>query len=98
MIVIAPMWTMLAMTTNENPRSSLPMGAPRQVRPVTPERVGGGLASPVAVVVSWDPGCVARGCPMSGTSSSAVETDVDVVVVGAGFAGLYMVYRLREMG
>ena len=28
-----------------------------------------------------------------------VETpDVDVVVVGAGFAGLYQLYKLREMG
>ena len=24
--------------------------------------------------------------------------DVDVVVVGAGFAGLYLLYRLRELG
>ena len=24
--------------------------------------------------------------------------EVDAVVIGAGFAGLYMVYRLREMG
>jgi cyclohexanone monooxygenase len=28
----------------------------------------------------------------------ATRPDVDVIVVGAGFAGLYMVYRLREMG
>ena len=26
------------------------------------------------------------------------EPDVDVVVVGAGFAGIYMLYRLRELG
>ena len=26
------------------------------------------------------------------------EPDVDVVVVGAGFAGLYMLHRLRELG
>ena len=32
---------------------------------------------------------------MSGTKGSA---DVDVAVVGAGFAGLYMLYRLRQMG
>ena len=25
-------------------------------------------------------------------------TDVDVVVVGAGFAGLYMLHKLREIG
>ena len=27
-----------------------------------------------------------------------VPASIDVVVVGAGFAGLYMLYRLREMG
>ena len=26
------------------------------------------------------------------------EVDADVVVVGAGFAGLYMLYKLREIG
>ena len=26
------------------------------------------------------------------------ELDVDVVVVGAGFSGLYMLHKLREMG
>ena len=26
------------------------------------------------------------------------QPDVDVVVVGAGFAGLYLLHRLREMG
>ena len=26
------------------------------------------------------------------------RTDVDVVVAGAGFAGLYLVHRLRELG
>jgi len=41
---------------------------------------------------------------MSGQSNSAskeltaLKTNVDVVVVGAGFAGLYMLYRLRGMG
>ena len=30
--------------------------------------------------------------------SSEVPADVEVVVVGAGFAGLYMLYRLRGMG
>ncbi|HET9904882.1 MAG TPA: NAD(P)/FAD-dependent oxidoreductase [Xanthobacteraceae bacterium] len=29
---------------------------------------------------------------------SATASDFDVVVVGAGFAGLYMLYRLRKMG
>ena len=28
----------------------------------------------------------------------ATEVEVDVVVVGAGFAGLYMLYRLRQLG
>ena len=33
------------------------------------------------------------------SSAGSVEsTDVDVVVVGAGFAGMYMLHRLREMG
>ena len=30
--------------------------------------------------------------------SSAALPDVDAIVVGAGFAGLYMLHRLREMG
>jgi len=29
---------------------------------------------------------------------TALKSNVDVVVVGAGFAGLYMLYRLRGMG
>lgn len=29
---------------------------------------------------------------------SSASPDVDVVVIGAGFAGLYMVYKLREIG
>ena len=27
-----------------------------------------------------------------------IEPDVDVVVAGAGFAGLHMLYRLRQLG
>src|SRR5258708_35659212 len=34
----------------------------------------------------------------SGNSPSASETSCDVVVVGAGFAGLYMLHRLRGLG
>lgn len=30
--------------------------------------------------------------------SNVKPEEVDAVVIGAGFAGLYMVYRLREMG
>ena len=33
-----------------------------------------------------------------GPRRSAAEPDVDAVVVGAGFAGLYMLHRLRAMG
>jgi cation diffusion facilitator CzcD-associated flavoprotein CzcO len=29
---------------------------------------------------------------------SEVETDVDVAVIGAGFAGIYMLHKLRELG
>ena len=29
---------------------------------------------------------------------SGTGTDVDAVVVGAGFSGLYMLYKLRELG
>ncbi|MGD9961980.1 flavin-containing monooxygenase [Nocardioides sp.] len=32
------------------------------------------------------------------TPGAAPGADVDVIVVGAGFAGLYMLYRLREQG
>jgi cation diffusion facilitator CzcD-associated flavoprotein CzcO/acetyl esterase/lipase len=32
------------------------------------------------------------------TTSPHVEVDVDVVVVGAGFAGMYLLHRLRESG
>ncbi len=32
------------------------------------------------------------------TDAAAVETDVDVIVVGAGFAGLYLLHRLRSAG
>ena len=34
----------------------------------------------------------------SSTALPALKTNVDVVVVGAGFAGLYMLYRLRGLG
>ena len=34
---------------------------------------------------------------MSATTSASV-TEIDAVVVGAGFAGLYMLHRLRGMG
>jgi cation diffusion facilitator CzcD-associated flavoprotein CzcO len=29
---------------------------------------------------------------------SSADLEIDTVVVGAGFAGLYMLYRLRELG
>ena len=32
------------------------------------------------------------------SSDGASRTDVDAVVVGAGFAGLYMLHRLRSLG
>src|SRR5579864_4908348 len=35
---------------------------------------------------------------MSANGSAAAPAEVDVVVVGAGFSGLYMLYRLRAMG
>jgi cation diffusion facilitator CzcD-associated flavoprotein CzcO/acetyl esterase/lipase len=35
---------------------------------------------------------------MAETNGAAVRPDVDVVVVGAGFAGLYMLHKLREAG
>jgi cation diffusion facilitator CzcD-associated flavoprotein CzcO/acetyl esterase/lipase len=35
---------------------------------------------------------------MSGNGSAAMPAEVDVVVVGAGFSGLYMLYRLRGLG
>ena len=34
----------------------------------------------------------------SGTGQAARTTDVDVVVVGSGFSGLYMLHRLRQLG
>ena len=34
----------------------------------------------------------------SSASPSALSSEVDVVVVGAGFAGLYMLHRLRQLG
>ena len=39
---------------------------------------------------------------MSDNGATAAQdvpsVDVDVVVVGAGFAGMYLLYRLRELG
>jgi cyclohexanone monooxygenase len=35
---------------------------------------------------------------MSKTASSTLKTDFDAIVVGAGFAGLYMLYKLRSLG
>jgi len=32
------------------------------------------------------------------TTNPAISTRFDAVVVGASFAGLYMLYRLRELG
>ena len=34
----------------------------------------------------------------AGNGSERVEPDVDVVVAGAGFAGLYLLHRLRGLG
>lgn len=36
--------------------------------------------------------------PSGGAEASGAEVDVDVVVVGAGFAGLYLIHRLRGLG
>jgi phytoene dehydrogenase-like protein len=36
--------------------------------------------------------------PVSGKGQSATQQSYDVVVVGAGFAGMYMLYRLRGLG
>ena len=36
--------------------------------------------------------------PVSGKRQSAPQQSYDVVVVGAGFAGMYMLYRLRGLG
>jgi hypothetical protein len=35
---------------------------------------------------------------ISGNASAAVPAEVDAAVIGAGFSGLYMLYRLRELG
>ncbi|BBB14372.1 cyclohexanone monooxygenase (plasmid) [Sphingopyxis sp. FD7] len=35
---------------------------------------------------------------MSEPASAAIKADYDAVVVGAGFAGLYMVHKLRGLG
>jgi cyclohexanone monooxygenase len=32
------------------------------------------------------------------TNGTPATTDVDAVIVGAGFAGLYMLHRLRRLG
>src|SRR5262245_48894708 len=34
----------------------------------------------------------------SGPGFEQAKTDLDAVIVGAGFAGLFMLYRLRELG
>src|SRR5690349_18115479 len=36
--------------------------------------------------------------PMSGDRDAALTGEFDAVVVGAGLAGLYMLYKLRELG
>ena len=36
--------------------------------------------------------------PRNSEMTAAPDSPLDAVVVGAGFAGMYMVYRLREMG
>src|SRR5262245_54791613 len=58
----------------------------RSRRPIT-----GGLACPST---SGDIPCDKR----SAMTARNVRTDFDVVVVGAGFAGLYMLHRLRGLG
>ena len=35
---------------------------------------------------------------MTSVATPQQQTDVDVVVVGAGFAGLYLLHRLRKAG
>jgi cation diffusion facilitator CzcD-associated flavoprotein CzcO len=35
---------------------------------------------------------------MAGSGSGVLPAEVDVAVVGAGFSGLYMLHRLRELG
>ena len=34
----------------------------------------------------------------NGGSAAATDVDVDVAIAGAGFAGMYLVYRLRDLG
>ena len=41
---------------------------------------------------------MSNGSGTSGDASAGSATEVDVVVVGAGFAGMYMLHRLRGMG
>jgi len=41
---------------------------------------------------------MAVGEPLSATDGPAQPTHVDAVIVGAGFAGLYMLHRLRGLG
>ena len=31
-------------------------------------------------------------------NTSATGKDFDVIIIGAGFAGMYMLHRMREMG
>ncbi len=55
----------------------------------------------VRVTISTAPRCRlrSRGIPMTeGNGSMSNATDFDVVVVGAGFSGLYLLYRLRKAG
>jgi len=39
-----------------------------------------------------------HGMAAKGNGSDTTPRDVDVIVVGAGFAGLYLVHRLRQSG
>src|SRR5579859_5213026 len=39
-----------------------------------------------------------RGEPMPQTEANGADDRLDAIVIGAGFAGMYMVHKLREMG
>jgi cation diffusion facilitator CzcD-associated flavoprotein CzcO len=40
-----------------------------------------------------------RGCPVTADPGQGADSDVhDVLVIGAGFSGLYMLHRLRQLG